>query len=214
MSENLQRRQGVLYAAMLIAAFAVIVFSVLGIATMTGWLPSAKSEHKATTATADSRKLADAEAGKKAEREAERAQTSPSKAASPRGAQGTVRNAPATPGAKAPVACADCGVVLAVRAFEREGEGTMLGAGAGAVIGGLLGNQVGGGSGRAVATVAGAGAGAFAGNEIERNMNKRTVYEVRVRMNDGTQRSFQQSAPPSVRPGDKIRITDGRIVPE
>jgi hypothetical protein len=42
-----------------------------------------------------------------------------------------------------------------------------LGIGAGAVIGGLLGNQVGGGRGRALATVAGAVGGGMIGNEVQ-----------------------------------------------
>ncbi|MFZ6673163.1 glycine zipper 2TM domain-containing protein [Undibacterium sp. Xuan67W] len=41
-----------------------------------------------------------------------------------------------------------------------------LGIGIGAVIGGLLGNQVGGGNGRTLATIAGAAGGGYLGNEI------------------------------------------------
>ena len=37
------KRPGILYPVMLIAAIAVIVFSVVGIATMMGWMPSALS---------------------------------------------------------------------------------------------------------------------------------------------------------------------------
>jgi len=37
------KRSGILYPVMLIAAIAVIVFSVVGIATMMGWMPSALS---------------------------------------------------------------------------------------------------------------------------------------------------------------------------
>ncbi|MDQ1815837.1 glycine zipper 2TM domain-containing protein [Massilia sp. CCM 9210] len=46
-----------------------------------------------------------------------------------------------------------------------------VGIGAGAVIGGLLGNQIGGGRGKKLATVAGAIGGGFLGNEIA-NRNK------------------------------------------
>src|SRR5688572_18759849 len=38
------RSAGILYPLMLIAAIAVIVFSVAGIATMMGWLPSVESK--------------------------------------------------------------------------------------------------------------------------------------------------------------------------
>ena len=40
----IDRRQGILYPLMVIAAIAVIVFSVAGIATMMGWMPGAASK--------------------------------------------------------------------------------------------------------------------------------------------------------------------------
>lgn len=46
-----------------------------------------------------------------------------------------------------------------------------VGTGVGAVIGGLLGNQVGGGNGRKIATVAGALLGGYSGNEVAHNRN-------------------------------------------
>ena len=48
----------------------------------------------------------------------------------------------------------------------------VAGTGIGAVVGGLLGNQVGGGNGRVLATVAGAAAGGYAGNRIEDKVQK------------------------------------------
>ena len=41
-----------------------------------------------------------------------------------------------------------------------------IGIGVGAVVGGLLGNQVGGGNGKTLATIAGALGGGYVGNEI------------------------------------------------
>lgn len=46
-----------------------------------------------------------------------------------------------------------------------------VGTGVGAVVGGLLGNQVGGGNGRKAATVAGLLLGGYAGNEVAHNRN-------------------------------------------
>lgn len=40
----LEKRTGILYPVMLIAAIALIVLSVAGIATMMGWMPSALSD--------------------------------------------------------------------------------------------------------------------------------------------------------------------------
>ena len=50
--------------------------------------------------------------------------------------------------------------------------GTVLGA----VAGGLLGNQVGGGTGKKIATVAGAVGGGYAGNKVQEGMQERDTY--------------------------------------
>lgn len=49
----------------------------------------------------------------------------------------------------------------------------IAGTAVGAVAGGLLGNQVGGGSGKTIATVAGAAAGGYAGNQVQKNMQEK-----------------------------------------
>lgn len=48
----------------------------------------------------------------------------------------------------------------------------IIGTVAGVAVGGVLGNQVGGGSGRTLATIAGAALGGYTGNKIEGNMKK------------------------------------------
>ena len=50
--------------------------------------------------------------------------------------------------------------------------GTLLGA----LAGGLVGNQIGGGNGKKVATVAGAAAGGYAGNKVQEGMQNRDTY--------------------------------------
>jgi uncharacterized protein YcfJ len=55
-------------------------------------------------------------------------------------------------------------------------EHRLAGTGIGAVVGGLLGNRVGGGSGKVLATVAGAAAGGYAGNKIEGKMQQGNTY--------------------------------------
>lgn len=96
----------------------------------------------------------------------------------------------------------------------------------GAVAGGLLGSQVGGGSGRTVATVAGAAAGGYAGNRVQKNLqDKNTVsrvetrcktvydsqtrtigYDVRYRLGEeeGQVRMEQK-------PGERIPVRDGQL---
>jgi outer membrane lipoprotein SlyB len=107
--------------------------------------------------------------------------------------------------------CSNCGNVESVRTIKHRAEGSGLGAAGGAVIGGLLGNQIGGGTGRTIATAAGAIGGAVVGNQVEGNMKATTSYEIRVRLDDGTLRTFRQSSPPAWRSGDRVRIVKGRL---
>jgi uncharacterized protein YcfJ len=46
----------------------------------------------------------------------------------------------------------------------------------GAVVGGLLGNQIGGGSGKKIATVAGAVGGGYAGNKTQEHLQNKDTY--------------------------------------
>jgi outer membrane lipoprotein SlyB len=105
--------------------------------------------------------------------------------------------------------CRDCGTVISSRTVEHTERASGLGAGAGAVVGGLLGNQVGSGNGRTLATVAGAVGGAYAGNSIERNRNTKAVTETRVRMSNGSIRTFTNQG--SYRNGAQVRVDHGRL---
>ncbi len=102
----------------------------------------------------------------------------------------------------------------------------IAGTAAGVIAGGLLGSQIGGGTGRTVATVAGAAAGGYAGNQIQKGMqDKDTVsrtetrcktvydshtetigYDVRYRLGkeEGQVRMEQ-------RPGARIPVKDGKL---
>lgn len=108
--------------------------------------------------------------------------------------------------------CADCGTVTSVQAIQAQGDSSGLGAIAGGVVGGLLGNQVGGGNGRTLATIAGAGGGAYAGNRIEKEMNRTVRYRVTVRTDDGETRSFDEAAS-RWRAGDRVSLQGGRLSP-
>jgi outer membrane lipoprotein SlyB len=114
--------------------------------------------------------------------------------------------AQAEPRAQAPrtASCATCGMVESAVAVQRQGKvngvavgNTTIGLGtvAGGVLGGVLGNQVGGGNGKTAMTVLGAAGGAYAGNTVEKNMKKVTVYQMRVRMNNGSIRTIEQASP-------------------
>jgi len=106
---------------------------------------------------------------------------------------------------------ADCGSVVDVQTVTSKGESSGGGAVLGGIVGGVIGHQVGSGRGNTVATVAGAAGGAYAGNEIEKNKNKTTTYVVKLKMDDGSNRTFNFSQPTSFQVGDKIRIVDKKL---
>jgi uncharacterized protein YcfJ len=75
--------------------------------------------------------------------------------------------------------CSTCGVVEEVTAVRQKGEGTGLGAVAGGALGGILGHQVGGGTGKDLATIGGAVAGGAIGANVGRNTTTMVDREVR-----------------------------------
>lgn len=141
----------------------------------------------------------------------------PSRAAAKSTTGSTVDKAPAATGATpAPVQevkaiCANCGTVTAVTPVEREGQPSGAGAVAGGVLGALVGQQFGSGSGKTATTVLGAVGGGVAGHEVEKRMKKVTVYQVQVRMDDGSSRTLEQASPASV--GARVRVDGNTLQP-
>ncbi len=88
--------------------------------------------------------------------------------------------------------------------------------GAGAVVGGIagavLGNQVGGGSGRKAATVLGAIGGAMVGNTVEQNRSAATPdsYRIHVRLENGDGVTLVQESLDGLRMGSRVRVVNGR----
>lgn len=130
------------------------------------------------------------------------AQPQPAQRAPVRPADPALR--PAAQGRAAAPLCASCGHVESVRAIEQAAPATGLGAVAGGVLGGVLGNQVGKGSGRTAATVLGAVGGGYVGHKVEERVRSNTVYQMRVRMQDGSVRSFTRAQP--VAEGTPVRV--------
>lgn len=212
------------------AAIAVILFCLVGTAAIMGWIPSsvggnankselsefdkaalasrlAQDDHKLpaqslapTDATLTAQRLAEAD------REPVRDIAPPTPA--PRKATQPVRVAEAAPSRNW---CSNCGNIESVREITHRAQGSGLGAAGGAVLGGLLGNQIGGGHGRQLATVAGAVGGAVVGNQVEGNMKATRSYEIRVRLDDGTARSFSQQSAAGWRTGDRVKIVNGSL---
>lgn len=111
-----------------------------------------------------------------------------------------------------PAACVGCGRVLGVRVSEKDGESNALGVIGGGAAGALLGNQVGGGSGRALATVAGAVGGAYAGKKIQEKANATKVWTVDVEYDNGSKGAFTYDHNPGVQRGDRVRKSGQQLI--
>ena len=116
---------------------------------------------------------------------------------------------PAVARAPAKPVCANCGTIERVTPVERDGNASGVGVVAGGVLGAVVGNQVGGGDGKTLATILGAVGGGMAGNAVEKKMKKVTHYEVTVRMEDGSTRTVVQSVSASV--GARVTV-DGNTL--
>lgn len=107
------------------------------------------------------------------------------------------------------------GVVESINVIDSQGASNNIGIGTvgGAVVGAVLGNQVGSGSGRKAATIAGAVGGGVIGNRVDQNRgaNKPTMYDVRVRLDDGSYRTIRQDMLDDIRVGNRVRIENGRL---
>lgn len=105
-------------------------------------------------------------------------------------------------------------------------EHRIAGTAIGAIAGGVIGHQIGGGSGKKLATIGGAAAGGYAGNQVQKNMQQKDVvttterrcktvqdksqklvgYNVTYRL-DGKEGSVRTS----FKPGEKLPVKDGKV---
>lgn len=115
--------------------------------------------------------------------------------------------------APAPQACYDCGTVTAITPVQTKGEAGAMGTLAGAVIGGVIGHQFGGGRGKDVATVAGAAGGAMAGREIEKRARATTSYDITVSMETGGTRVVSVGDPAGLSVGSRVRVDGSNLIP-
>jgi outer membrane lipoprotein SlyB len=107
--------------------------------------------------------------------------------------------------------CADCGQVVGVTTGTRKGKGGAIGIIGGGVAGALLGNQVGGGRGKDIATIAGAAGGAYAGHKVEENLRSTKIWSVKVRLDSGEERTLELDHDPGLASGDLVKISGGKV---
>ena len=110
------------------------------------------------------------------------------------------------------VVCTTCGVITAITAVKSDGKGTAIGVIAGGLAGLVIGNQVGGGNGKTIAKIAGAAGGAYLGNKLEKKARAQTSYEIRVRLDDGTETTVTEATEPKLAVGAAVKVVDGNVV--
>ena len=212
-----------LHPLILAAAVAVVLFCGVGTAALMGWLPSSDSrDAQPLSSAASSEQLASLQAiapppGAQALAAAPLAsQQPPQQLAAVQAAPAPAPRPlpepePQYAAAPAPKVCSNCGVIEAIHEVNTRASGSGVGAAGGAVVGGLLGNQVGGGHGKQLATVLGAVGGAVAGNQIEGSVRATRSYNIVVRLDNGKTRTVHQSAAPNWRQGDRVRVVNGGL---
>lgn len=190
-----------------IAGIALTLFCGVGIAALMGWIPNSMGgpSDKAAVGQLSANTVSPA---------APNAQTAATSAAA---ISAAATSPPAPVADRGPVqtatsaSCAECGVIESVREVNAKGKGSGLGAIGGAVVGGVLGNQVGAGRGKDVMTVVGAAGGALAGNEVEKRVKSTRSYRVTVRLSDGSSRVITEARQPTWHTGDKVKVINGAI---
>jgi outer membrane lipoprotein SlyB len=136
----------------------------------------------------------------------------PAPAKTPAPAPAPTYRAAAPAPAPAPVRSDRLGQVSSIEPITETPKATGVGAVAGGVLGGVLGHQIGNGTGRDVATVAGAVGGAVVGNKIEKNRSEKVVgYRVHVTLDNGEQRTFEQTGSTGLQVGDRVRVDGNQV---
>jgi outer membrane lipoprotein SlyB len=102
------------------------------------------------------------------------------------------------------------GVVESVRDVRINPRETGVGTAGGAVLGGIAGSNVGGGSGQVAGAIGGAILGGILGQNIEKSANERQGVEVTVMLDSGKYLAVVQEADENFRPGDRVRVLSGR----
>ena len=219
---------------LLVAAASVSLFSLAGVGVLAGWLPGpgAKTVAPAQLATAPAaapisvqqhvsipqeKVKPTAQASERTPVRVRRTapapmSTSPVVAVSPAPTYAVAAHEPVYRiAAPAPAICSECGVVESVREVALEPKGSGGGAVAGGLLGGIIANQIGKGTTRDIATLLGAVGGAYAGNHIEKSVKESKRYDVLVRFEDGSSRTFSSESVPAWQSGDRVRLQNGLL---
>ncbi len=210
------------------AAVSVIVFSAVGVAAITGFIPtspgSAKEETPVAAAEAPAPATAPAPSAEaqpapepvkkhvaKVHRPVKHTQTAYADTPALTPPPPPMAQAPQTEAPRPVVQPGLLGTVESVREVEQAGEAKGVGAVGGGVAGAVLGHQL--DHGNKFVTLLGAAGGALLGNHIEKQARATKHWEMKVRFDDGTTQTITSEAAPFWHQGDRVRLLDGKLQP-
>ena len=104
------------------------------------------------------------------------------------------------------------GVVDRIEVIKKGDSNNIAGTIIGGIAGGLIGHQIGGGSGQTAATIIGGVGGAVAGSQVQqRTRGANETFRVTVRFENGATETIRQDDISDMRTGDRVRIEGGRV---
>jgi outer membrane lipoprotein SlyB len=101
------------------------------------------------------------------------------------------------------------GRIIAVEDLSVSGSSSGIGTIGGAVAGGVLGSQIGHGTGSVLAGIGGSIVGAIAGNAIERGITSGKGTRFHVQVDNGPVINVVQTNEANLQTGDRVTILDG-----
>jgi outer membrane lipoprotein SlyB len=197
-----------------VAAISLTAFSAIGVATLTGMIPSSKGQVQELQLPKDMVKPIEPAISHPVTRPAARKPVV--RKVTPQSTEPAVyREFSETPRvAEAPkpqLPVGQLAVVESVREVKEPGDAKGVGAVAGGVVGGVVGNKL--GKGKGLVTILGAAGGAFAGHQIEKHARATKHWETAVRLDDGSQRTLSSDVQPVWHAGDRVRLVNDKLQP-
>jgi len=183
---------------------AALLGAAVGVSAQTGSAGASPSAPAGTMTTAQTKAMQDLAAAQAAMEKANKDAADAQAKAKAKAAQDAL--ADKARAAQLAALCETCGIVKELRSEKRKGKGGALGILGGAVAGGVLGNQVGGGDGKTIATVGGAVGGAILGNEIQKRTSRKTVHISTIQMKDGSTRTYESETAPTWAVGASVKL--------
>jgi outer membrane lipoprotein SlyB len=189
---------------------SVTVLCAIGVAALTGMIPASKGQENALQLPKEMVKpLEPAITHPVAKPAAPKRAARPAPPRNAQASQAQPSQVQEAPKPQAPLG--QLAIVESVREVKEPGDGKGVGAIAGGLVGGVLGNKL--SKGKGLVTILGAAGGAFAGHQVEKRVRSEKRWEIAVRLDDGSQRTLSSDIQPAWHAGDRVRLIDDKLQP-